>query len=136
MPAKEAQARIKINKLLEAAGWRFFDDDQGRANVVLEPNVTLTKAQVDAMGSDFETSGKGFIDFLVSNATGSTNSRMRVKPASSLDYEFLLPPSFVLDDFCRLVSPMIDQIQGNLLEMRMLRNTIPISVAKLMSSSR
>ena len=78
---------------------------------------------------------KGFIDFLVSNATGSTNSRMRVKPASSLDYEFLLPPSFVLDDFCRLVSPMIDQIQGNLLEMRMLRNTIPISVAKLMSSS-
>ena len=79
---------------------------------------------------------KGFIDFLVSNATGSTNSRMRVKPASSLDYEFLLPPSFVLDDFCRLVSPMIDQIQGNLLEMRMLRNTIPISVAKLMSSSR
>ena len=65
MPAKEAQARIKINKLLEAAGWRFFDDDQGRANVVLEPNVTLTKAQVDAMGSDFDTSGKGFIDFLL-----------------------------------------------------------------------
>ena len=26
MPAKEAQARIKINKLLETAGWRFFDD--------------------------------------------------------------------------------------------------------------
>lgn len=24
--AKEAQARIKINKLLETAGWRFFDD--------------------------------------------------------------------------------------------------------------
>lgn len=79
---------------------------------------------------------KGFADFLVSNATGSTNSRMRVKPASSLDYEFLLPPSFLLDDFCRLVSPIIDQIQGNLLEMRMLKNTIPIAVAKLMSSSR
>ena len=24
MAAKEATARIKINKLLEAAGWRFF----------------------------------------------------------------------------------------------------------------
>jgi type I restriction enzyme R subunit len=23
---KEAKARIKINKLLEQAGWRFFDD--------------------------------------------------------------------------------------------------------------
>jgi hypothetical protein len=25
MPSKEALARIKINKLLEKAGWRFFD---------------------------------------------------------------------------------------------------------------
>jgi len=25
MPSKEAQARIKINKLLEKAGWRFYD---------------------------------------------------------------------------------------------------------------
>jgi type I restriction enzyme R subunit len=26
---KEATARIKINRLLEAAGWRFFDDGIG-----------------------------------------------------------------------------------------------------------
>ena len=26
---KEAAARIRINKLLEAAGWRFFSDDKG-----------------------------------------------------------------------------------------------------------
>ena len=31
--AKEAQARIKLNKLLEAAGWRFFDDGKLKANV-------------------------------------------------------------------------------------------------------
>lgn len=62
---KEAQARIKINHLLEAAGWRFFDSPQGKANIVLEPNVKLTQAQVDAMGHDFETSGHGFIDFLL-----------------------------------------------------------------------
>ena len=65
MSAKEAQARIKINKLLEAAGWRFFDDEQGRANVVLEPNVKLAQAQIDAMGNDFDASSKGFIDFLL-----------------------------------------------------------------------
>jgi hypothetical protein len=28
---KEATARIKINKLLEAASWRFFDGANGRA---------------------------------------------------------------------------------------------------------
>ncbi len=26
--SKEAKARIKINKLLEEAGWRFFDDEK------------------------------------------------------------------------------------------------------------
>ena len=39
MKAKEAKARIKINKLLEAAGWRFFDDENGPANIQLEANV-------------------------------------------------------------------------------------------------
>ena len=33
MSAKEAKARIKINKLLETAGWRFFDDENGPANI-------------------------------------------------------------------------------------------------------
>jgi len=36
---KGAAARIKINKLLEAAGWRFFADAKGPANVQLEPSV-------------------------------------------------------------------------------------------------
>lgn len=62
---KEAHARIKINKLLEAAGWRFFDSPEGQANIALEPNVKLTQAQVDALGNDFETTSHGFIDFLL-----------------------------------------------------------------------
>lgn len=65
MPAKEAKARIKINKLLEEAGWRFFDDQNGKANIVLEPNIKLTKVQIDALGDNFETTKKGFIDFLL-----------------------------------------------------------------------
>lgn len=32
MPEKEATARIKINRLLEAAGWRFFGDGALPAN--------------------------------------------------------------------------------------------------------
>jgi hypothetical protein len=31
--AKEATARIKINKLLEAAGWRFFPEGTLPANI-------------------------------------------------------------------------------------------------------
>ena len=68
--SKEAQARIKINKLLESAGWRFFDDAVGPANIVLEPKVKLTQVQVDAFGADFESSSKGFVDFLLLDAQG------------------------------------------------------------------
>ena len=68
--SKEAQARIKINKLLEAAGWRFFSNATGSANIALELNVKLTQAQVDAMGQDFETSSNGFIDFLLLDGHG------------------------------------------------------------------
>ena len=62
---KEATARIKINRLLEQAGWRFFDDADGKANIRLEPSVTISAPQLDALGNDFEKSLKGLIDFLL-----------------------------------------------------------------------
>lgn len=65
MKAKEAKARIKINKLLEAAGWRFFDDENGPANIQLEANVKLTKKQIDEYGDNFEKAKNGFVDFLL-----------------------------------------------------------------------
>ena len=71
MATKEATARIKINKLLEEAGWRFFDADSGRANIVLEPNVKLTTAQVASFGDDFERVNNCFIDFLLLDAQGA-----------------------------------------------------------------
>ena len=77
-----------------------------------------------------------FIDFLVSNATGSTNSRMRVKPTSSLDFEFICPPNEVIDSFCRKVEPLLQKIEENHLEIRKLKELIPIAIAKMMSSSR
>ena len=56
MAAKEAKAHIKINKLLEESGWRLFEHATGKANIVLEPKVKLTKAAVDALGENFEDS--------------------------------------------------------------------------------
>ncbi len=60
MGSKEAKARIKINKLLEEAGWRFFDTDQGKATIQLESSIKM-----DDLGEDFEHSKNGFIDFLL-----------------------------------------------------------------------
>jgi len=37
---KEANARIKINNLLETAGWRFFSTGDAPATIQLEPSVT------------------------------------------------------------------------------------------------
>ena len=65
MAKKEATARIKINKLLEEAGWRFFDDGNRQANIQLEPNVKITESDIDAFGQDFETTKNGFVDFLL-----------------------------------------------------------------------
>jgi hypothetical protein len=67
---KEAAARIKINKLLEAAGWRFFAKGKLPANTQLEPKVTIKIAELDAFGSDFEKTANGFIDFLLLDSRG------------------------------------------------------------------
>ena len=61
----EAVARIKINKLLEAAGWRFEDNTDGPANIRLEGQVKYTD-----LGDDFEKAisrhgARGAIDFLL-----------------------------------------------------------------------
>jgi type I restriction enzyme R subunit len=66
----EAIARIKINKLLEAAGWRFFPNGKHPANICLEVDTRLTPSQVDGLGDDFERTEKGFIDFLLLNEKG------------------------------------------------------------------
>jgi type I restriction enzyme, R subunit len=67
---KEATARIKINKLLEAAGWRFFADSNGLANICLEPNVKIKQNDLNGLGENFETRKNGFVDFLLLNEKG------------------------------------------------------------------
>jgi type I restriction enzyme R subunit len=54
LTAKEATARIKINKLLEAAGWRFFPEGTSPANIRLEPSIAIKPADIEALGSNFE----------------------------------------------------------------------------------
>ncbi|MCY4513856.1 MAG: DEAD/DEAH box helicase family protein [Candidatus Tectomicrobia bacterium] len=67
----EATARIRINTLLEKAGWRFFPNSHGPANVRLEENVTLKPDDLDALGDDFEGAKRGAVDFLLLDDRGS-----------------------------------------------------------------
>ncbi|MCX5973358.1 MAG: type I restriction enzyme HsdR N-terminal domain-containing protein, partial [Coprothermobacterota bacterium] len=70
MVTKEAFARIKIDKLLEAAGWRFFAQDNTPANIRLEPSVTIKSTDLAALGDNLEKTGKGFIDFMLLDTRG------------------------------------------------------------------
>jgi type I restriction enzyme, R subunit len=67
---KEAQAPIKINKLLEEAGWLFFDTKDGKANIVLENNVKVTENKLNEFGENFEKTSNGFIDYLLLDNKG------------------------------------------------------------------
>ncbi len=67
---KEAKARIKINRLLQDSGWRFFDDAHGPANICLENNVKITEQLLDDFGEDFEKTTQGFIDYLLLDGQG------------------------------------------------------------------
>ena len=67
---KEATARIKINKLLETAGWRFFAAGNDAANIRLEPSVSIKSTDLDVLGENFEKIERGFVDFLLLDAKG------------------------------------------------------------------
>ena len=81
MASREATARIKINKLLEAAGWRFFPEGSAPANIRLEPSVTIKPSDLEALGENFEKTRKSFIDFLLlDTAKKGPDARRRTHP--------------------------------------------------------
>ena len=67
----EATARIRINALLTKAGWRFFPDAGGPANISLEHGVAIRPTDLDALGDDFERTARGMVDFLLLDDRGS-----------------------------------------------------------------
>ena len=66
----EATARLKINRLLERAGWRFFPEAAGPANIRLEQGVDIKPSDLDGLGDDFEKTGRGFVDYLLLDVRG------------------------------------------------------------------
>jgi type I restriction enzyme, R subunit len=70
MAEKEAKARIKINKLLEEAGWSLLDDGSKKANVKFENNIKITEQAINDLGENFDKTQNGFIDFLLLDEKG------------------------------------------------------------------
>ena len=62
---KEARTRIKVNKLLEKSGWRFFDSQSGKANIQLEQNVKISQEDIDAKWNDLAKKKRGSVDYLL-----------------------------------------------------------------------
>lgn len=83
MPS-EAQARITINQLLEAAGWRFAADGRGgAANIVCEHRVKKKAFAPGAdLGADFEHAPDGFVDYLLLNTDGRPVAVVEAKQES------------------------------------------------------
>lgn len=63
--SNEAKARIKINRLLEAAGWRFEDGPEGPANIQLEAGVKYSDLGDDLENAVSRSGQSGAIDFLL-----------------------------------------------------------------------
>jgi type I restriction enzyme R subunit len=63
--SNEAKARIKINRLLEAAGWRFEDGPEGPANIQLEAGVKYGDLGDDLENAVSRSGQSGAIDFLL-----------------------------------------------------------------------
>ena len=73
-----------------------------------------------------------FLNHLCSHATGSTNSRQRATPKSTLDFTLCLPPDSVIEDFCQIVTPMYDLIASNIVENQLLAKARDSLLPRLM----
>lgn len=74
-----------------------------------------------------------FSNHMCAHTSGSTNSRQRTMPKTTLDFEFILPTEDAVLDFCEIVTPMYDLIQDNVIENQRLADARDSLLPKLMS---
>ena len=74
-----------------------------------------------------------FSDWMCAHTTGSTNSRQRTTPSTTLEFQIAHPTQEVVSDFCKIVTPMYDMIAQNTCENRKLAAFRDSLLPKLMS---
>jgi type I restriction enzyme R subunit len=65
MKKNEAQARIKINKLLEEAGWCFESTENKQSNIKVEAGVKFNELDANLENAETHDKRRGAIDFLL-----------------------------------------------------------------------
>lgn len=74
-----------------------------------------------------------FSDWMCAHTTGSTNSRQRTTPSTTLEFQVALPDDRTVADFCAIVTPMYDIIAENICESQKLVQLRDALLPKLMS---
>ena len=74
-----------------------------------------------------------FLNHLCSHTTGSTNSRQRATPKSTMDFPVCIPSEPIIEDFCRIVTPIYDLIASNVVENQSLARLRDALLPRLMS---
>lgn len=74
-----------------------------------------------------------FSEFLCAHTTGSTNSRQRATPSTTLEYSIILPPNSVIQEFCNLVTPLYEMVAKNIIQNQTLIAIRDNLLPKLMS---
>lgn len=76
---------------------------------------------------------QSFSDYLCARTTGSTNSRQRATPKTTLDFPCVLPTNDTISQFCGVVTPIYNQIGANLIENQRLASLRDTLLPKLMN---
>ena len=76
---------------------------------------------------------QAFSDYLCTHTTGSTNSRQRATPKTTLDFPCILPTEEIIACFCGIVTPMYEQIATGIVENQRLSALRDTLLPKLMN---
>ena len=74
-----------------------------------------------------------FMDWMCAHTTGSTNSRQRTIPSTTLEFKVPIACDEIISEFCAIVSPMYDKISQNICENQKLVKSRDTLLPKLMS---
>ena len=74
-----------------------------------------------------------FTDLLLSHVTGSTGSRQRVQPKTTLTFPMPAPGAKAIDEFCAFANPIYEKIKVNEIGSKQLEELRDVLLPKLMS---
>ena len=96
--------------------------------IVYKPKETMHKtfyyAAIDS---------PAFTDLLLSHVTGSTGSRQRVQPKTTLTFPMPAPGAKAIDEFCAFANPIYEKIKVNEIGSKQLEELRDVLLPKLMS---